>query len=947
MVKTASGLGHQRFRDLARTLSERGFCGEIISGVAGRAAMSTDNSVYQIVPDLVLAPRNADDLALAMQVLGLPDFSDIPVTGRGGGTGTNGQALNRGVVVDFRRFMNRVLHLNLKEGWVDVEPGIVLDSLNEYLAPHGVFFAPTTSTASRCTIGGMIGTDAAGKGSHVYGKTGDHTISLNLMLSGGEMIDTETFQVSHPELADEISAACADALPEFVTRIPKLPRRFSGYDLYGTLPEHGMLHLHRLIVGAESTLGLVTRARLKLTPRPAFTQLVLVAFSSLDAALRASASILGHNPVAIEILDERTQDRASAAGMLDHLPEKLRQPGTSCAFVEFSANNEDALDEQIRRFIDDLPRLSGATAHHLATQPQEIAQFWSVRAAAVGLLAKSREGVEPVSGIEDCAVAPDRLADFVADFRSLLARHGLECGIYGHADVGCIHIRPLLNLETEAASDAYAALSRDVYELTLRHGGIFWGEHGKGVRGEYLKDFAGETVFQSFLRIKRAFDPKNRFNPGKLVRLDSQPMTVRKTPFRQIASGKDNGFDHAFACNGNAACLSQSSRQAMCPSFKATGDVRHSPKGRAEALKAWQAADLDQKIEMADEVFSILDGCLGCKACASSCPVRIDIPELKSRFLEDHYKRSRRPVRDHAVIALERFAPFIDRLRVIAGLLSMSGIPDLCAGIMGYVDLPAFDLSTRLNRIAPLATEDVVDALPETANPVIVVVDPFCGLFDLQAVSDICGGFRELGYTPLLSPILSGGKSAHVKGARETFRKVARRTQEQLEKLCSLGLPLIGTDPAFVLMLRFEYRNIGLHDISKVQLADEFLIERLDAGDTWPQFRSGKIIVLRHCTEASVTGPANDNWLRIFSALGMDCEVPEIGCCGMSGLYGHEKRHVETSRALFDMSWREHVEPCIQLAATGFSCRCQTKRLTQLTASHPLAFVKPEFHIQQ
>lgn len=931
----------RRLVELERALEKAGFRGEVGLDFASRQASSTDNSVYQIVPDAVIAPRDAEDVALLMRVLNGAAFTGLAVTARGGGTGTNGQSLNRGVVVDFRRFMHRVLDIDPAGEWVEVEPGIVLDDLNQQIAHTGRFFAPNTSTSNRCTVGGMASTDASGKGSRIYGKTADNVLGLELVLASGQRLDSAVPAPgwAEPMLA-AVAAGCDAGRAPLLARVPQLSRRFSGLDLERARPDGQRLEWWRLPIGAEGTLGLITRLRLRLVPKPAHTLLSVLAFDSFPNVLAATRRLLRSDPLAIEVMDEWVQQLAQQAGLLDNLPEVLRGSGAEApvyAFVEFAGDDAEELRRRAAACTAEAAGLPGYRAAMTTENAAEIAHLWSVRSASVGLLGASADARRPIAFVEDCVVPPENLAAFVAEFGAVLRRHGLRYGIYGHADVGCLHVRPALDMDDEADRKRYKAVSDAVFETVTRHGGIFWGEHGKGIRGDYLEAFVGPEAFAAFRAIKRAFDPPNRFNPGKLMAESGARYTVSGAPLRQARAAPDDPMAKAFECNGNALCLTYAARMPMCPSFKISAELKHSPKGRAEALRGLQQAKRDgvATAAMESDVYEALAGCLGCKACAGACPTHVDIPEMRSHFLADYHQRHRRPLADHLAIWMERLSPWGDRLRGPLRLATALPFYGWLGKAAGMVDLPRVARGARA-----LGVPKFRPGMGIEGRGVLLVQDPFTNLFDAEAISDMARGLTALGYAPLLLPLLPAGKAAHVKGDRAGFRRQAERLRAHLVAAAGHGLPLVGVDPAFVYMLRSEYRRAGLDDLPKVLAVEEFLLAEHAEGRSLRRAAPGpKVTLLLHCTERSLRPAARADWKRVFDLLGLVAEVPEAGCCGMAGMFGHEQRHQDWSRGLYDLSWRGAVAGAEQVAATGFSCRCQIGRLDSRPAATPLGLI--------
>lgn len=665
-----------------------------------------------------------------------------------------------------------------------------------------------------------------------------------------------------------------------------------------------------------------------------------------SAEINTSGEILEHDPLAIEIMDEWVARLAREAGLTDALPLTVRgshDRPVSHMFVELVGDEEATLNarsERLAGFVADFPGVLGT---YLTQDAAEQKRLWGVRAAAVGLLSKREGRRRPVAFIEDSVVPVENLVSFVDGFDTLMRRHGLSYGIYGHIDVGCLHVRPALDLDTQADRAVFEAVSDAVYALCNENGGIFWGEHGKGIRGAYLPDFVGPVAYGALQRVKEALDPRERFNPGKLVVIQRRRLGIMDLPFRKGNAVGDT-YEKSFHCNGNSTCLSFSRATPMCPSYQATRDNRQSPKGRADALRHWRQAKLNGETDIADreeDVFQALSTCLSCNACASRCPVQVSIPNMKSAFLSEYYQSRRRPLRDHVVTLMEAGAGLVEATRpmmrlgmaigggVVTTLLRMKDAPEISRKGLR-------DIGHRVFR-----WDD--DAIRQSPASVLVLADPFTTMFDVEAVEAVCGGLALLGYTPVIVTLPAGAKSSHVLGMQGRYRKRAARQIDALRRLTHSGIPLVAVDPAFALLARQEYRHLD-PQTPHVLLVQEYLASRLAAGDRWPRVTSSMPRkLMAHCTEVAALPGTLKIWTEVLASAGIAVQAVETGCCGMAGLFGHDKKNQSMSRNLFDGSWAKHVAGETDVFATGFSCRCQVERFSLSRASHPMQLLTDSF----
>jgi FAD/FMN-containing dehydrogenase/Fe-S oxidoreductase len=994
------------YREFLAQLAARGFSGEIRSDYATRLVAATDNSVYQLVPVAVIFPRHEADVALALQLAHADSFRDIKLSPRGGGTGTNGQALCDGVIMDVSRHQNQILELNLGERWVRVEPGVILDQLNDYLRPHGVFFAPNLSPSSRATLGGMINTDACGKGSRVYGKTSNHVLELRSVLMDGSSWVSQRVSPAElekikrrPGLVGEVHRM----VDEIVTRrrgtiakqFPRLARFLTGYNLAHVYDAEGGFNLNYILAGSEGTLAVVTQAKLRLTPLPKHKQLFAVRYADFDAALRAANVLVQSDPGAIETVDSTIVGLAkndviwhTVAHLLDGAGEA---PLAAVNLIEFESDDADVVARKVSELTSALDAERGlpgkATGYTIATQSQDIAALWGLRKKGVGLLGNAKGERRPVPFVEDTAVPPERLADYIRDFRAILDRHGLRYGMFGHVDVGCLHVRPALNLRDPEDGRLLRQISDEVTLLVKSYGGVLWAEHGKGFRSEYSPTFFGPELYQELRKVKGAFDPYNQLNPGKLAtpptsgeRLVSIDAKKRGDFDREIAADARARFDTAVHCNGNGQCFDYNPDHVMCPSSKVTRDRIHSPKGRAGILREWlrlmtsaghdpgkspgkgtggRRSRREAPEDFSHEVYDAMNGCLACKACATQCPVKVDVPELRAEFLAQYHTRYRRPLKDYFMAGLELtlvlmgraprfFNWFFERGWFLEGLKRWVGIvdsPKLSEERLSLALVARGAEKFDLKKLRGLDPED-------KKKTVLVAQDVFTTFYETHVALAVYDVLTRLGLNVIFLPFRENGKALHIKGFMQRFRRVVRRNSRFYTRVAELGIPIVGIEPATTLTYRGEYRaalaspgaghtHAPSTEPFRIQLLQEYLSRKLlelrPGASTAKGARS--LLLFGHCTERTEEVKSEEQWRTVFRAFGVELEAQGIGCCGMCGAYGHEAVHYEESRGVFEMSWGKRLPKdgaAVRVLAQGHSCRSQLKRFAGFVPRHPM-----------
>ncbi|MCT8606312.1 FAD-binding oxidoreductase [Glaesserella parasuis] len=1002
-------------------LKQQHFSGDIASNYADRLSLTTDNSVYQQLPQAILFPKSVADVVILTKLAQKTAFQALTFTPRGGGTGTNGQSLNNNIIVDLSRHLTQILELNVQERWVRVQAGVVKDQLNQFLKPHGLFFSPELSTSNRATLGGMINTDASGQGSLQYGKTSDHILAIKAVLMNGDILETQAVKTDNffanvdqlnltangKKLHSEIFQRCQALRPTVLKELPQLNRLLTGYDLKNVFNDDlSEFNLTRILTGSEGSLAFICEAKLNLLPLPEYRTLINIKYNSFDAALRSAPFMLQAQALSVETVDSKVLNLAKQDivwhSVSDLLTEDEHNPILGINIVEYASNDKAQNEARIAKLCQALDEkiqngTSGIIGYQLCNDLASIEKIYAMRKKAVGLLGNTKGWAKPIAFVEDTCVPPEHLADYIVEFRQLLDDHGLDYGMFGHVDAGVLHVRPALDLCDKAQVAKFKAISDQVVELTAKYGGLIWGEHGKGMRSAYGERFFGETLWKELRYIKQLFDPQNRLNPGKICTpLDSQASLypidsqMRADLDRQIPIQVREAFKGAMNCNGNGLCFNFDVHSTMCPSMKVSGNRLFSPKGRATLVREWlrllaeqnvspdelifekqqtsaKLVDFAKKIrnqwrksqeyDFSHEVKSAMDTCLACKACASQCPIKIDVPTFRSQFNELYHRRYLRPLKDYVVANLEFVAPIMAKQPKLFNFFSANKLAEtVVSKTIGMVDLPALSVPTlqqqlveigyqgkTLEELEQLATSGQLDT--EICKYVLVVQDPFTSYYDAKVVADFVQLAQKLGFKAIVLPFNPTGKAQHIKGFLHKFANTARTQAELLNRVAKLGIAMVGVDPALTLIYREEYRQILKDDCGefKVLLAHEWLLAQLKNGSLDHCKKSAETDRLpwhlfAHCTESTSLPNSLKEWQQIFAHFGETLTAENIGCCGMAGTFGHETKHLAMSKGIYAQSWQVKLQgkTLSRCLATGYSCRSQVKRMEHQLLKHPV-----------
>jgi FAD/FMN-containing dehydrogenase/ferredoxin len=660
--------------------------GEVRFDALSRALYATDASVYQIFPLGVVVPKNRADILHTLEVC---RRFRCPVTMRGGGTSQAGQSIGSGVQIDTSKYYNRILEVNAEERWASVEPGVVLDELNAHLRPLGLRFAPDISTASRATIGGMVANNSSGARSVLYGKTIDHVLELTVALSDGSVVEFREIPRNEIPKGDTLEAACYRTVLELASmhgaeierRYPKILRRVSGYNLDEFTDPSKPVNLAKIITGSEGTLGIILDMKLRLVPLPRAKAIMVIMFGELLEALEAAPVILRHNPSAIEIMDRSILDHARANLTLERIRAKFVEGDPAATLcVEFYADEKDQLPPRLAALEQDLRSRNLGYAYHPETDLAGQAEMWSLREAALGLSTAMKGDAKSISFVEDTAVAPEKLRDYIGRFQKIIQKYETTAGIYAHASVGCLHVRPVINLKTAEGVNKFERIAQEVADLVLEFGGTISGEHGDGlVRSPFLRQMFGDELYGALRQVKLTFDPLGILNPGKII--DAPPLTSSlRLGAGYRTAAPETWFDYSEyggmggaveMCSGVGACRKKISG-TMCPSYMVTQEEVHSTRGRANALRLAMNGQLGDSGLDDKRVFEALDLCLECRACRTECPASVDMASLKSEFLAKYWSEHGTPLRARALANIEGLAAWGSRFAPLSNLIASS-----------------------------------------------------------------------------------------------------------------------------------------------------------------------------------------------------------------------------------------------------------------------------------
>lgn len=951
------------FAALARELAAA-ITGEVRTDALARVLYSTDASIYEIVPDGVVFPKSVVDVVATVRFCA---EHGVPVTARGAGTGLAGNAVNRGLQLDCSRYLNRIIAIDPVARTARVEPGVVLDELNALLEPHGLQFPPDVATSSRATIGGMIANNSAGAHSIVYGRTSDHVQSIDVVLSDGSLVtwgrSSQLSALSYQP--DSLALRCEEVVSEtlkehadeIAARFPKVMRSNGGYPLDRMRTIDGRLNLEQLFCGSEGTLGIIVAATLNLIPLPKHKGLAVVHFDTLAQALNTVPDMLAHKPAAVELLDGYILAATKDNPVMLRKRWFLEGDPAAIQIVEFYEDTPAAVEERLATLVADLKASKIGYAWPVITDAARQTDVWDVRKGGTGLLMSRPGETQPYDFVDDTAVDPARLGDYMTKFGEILREEGIElAGYYGHASVGLLHVRPALNLRKREDIARLRRIGDRVSTLVAEFGGAMTGEHGDGlVRSCWIEKTYGPKLVAAFKRIKETFDPRNIFNPNKIV--DPLPMDANfrygegfeaQQPATILDFSPHDGMAGMVQkCEGLGQCR-QRLVGTMCPSYMATGNELHTTRARANALRvALSNRGLLQGLSDPglDEV---MDLCLACKACKTECPTGVDMARLKAEWLSHRNERLGVPRRSKIVAASVAMAKWGSHFAPLSNWVMQSHLTRIVMehlyGLDRRVPPPRFAHRTFRQWFAKHCST----AAPGRARPkVVYFADTWANFYHPQVGRATVKVLEALGYEVLVPPTKCCGRPLISKGMLRDARKLAEANVAVLAPYAERDIAIVGTEPSCVSVLLDELpqmirtpsaRKIGQHALN----IEAFVAAELRKNPQALRFRSDppKLLYHGHCHQKALMGTADALALLTACTNGQATEIGS-GCCGMAGAFGHEVEHYDVAQAVGE----QRLFPAIrargdaEIAVSGFSCRHHIAQHTAVNARHMIEYV--------
>ena len=936
--------------------------GEVKFDQVTRMIYSTDASIYQIEPLGVVIPRSVEDVIATIETA--INFN-VPVLPRGGGTSLAGQTIGRSIVIDFSKYLNNVIEINQEEKWARVQPGIILDELNHQIRDLNLLFSPDPSTSSRGNVGGAIGNNSCGAHSIVWGKTVDNVIELNGVLSNGDQVkftelsgsdfdlkmDGESFE---SEIYRKLSSVIADNKEEITNRFPKIQRRVSGYNL-DELISPGNLNMARFVTGSEGTLLTITDAKVNLVEIPKIKALGVIHFDDMFKSMEATPLVLESKPSAVEMIGEMILKQAKSNIVYSKMMDFIDGEPQSLLVVEYTGDSFSEIDSKLNSLENLIKskRLGYSVVRLLSNSDQN--KVWNVRKAGLGLMMNSPGDAKPIPFVEDTAVDPQLLPEFVRKFDLIVKENGTTAGYYGHASVGCLHIRPVINLKNQVGVDQMTSIADSVSDLVLEFGGSLSGEHGDGlVRSSFNKKMFGSKIYNAFNDVKLAFDPKNIMNPGKIVDSQSIQENLKIGPNykpEQIKTNfnfhKENGFNSAIEmCNGQGACK-KIIGGTMCPSYMVTRDEEHSTRGRANALRGYISGKLTAENSV-DRIREVLDLCLECKACKSECPSNVDMTKLKYEFLHQYHQNKRYSLRDFIFGNFRKFAQYGSAMAPISNWVMRNDIFRKILfsfiGIDHRRKIPEFAQHSFTNWYQN--NRNIFGPHKKNSTKVILFPDTFTNYNHPEIGINTYKVLVSLGYEVVVPELKCCGKPLLSKGMLPKAKSLASENIKILSQIIDHDSVIVGIEPSCLLTIFDDYPDLLNQDleikniINKVMLVGDLIVRDFSKGLPDKLFKAvdSKVLFHGHCHQKSLFGTSKINQLlNLLPSIVV--EEIQSGCCGMAGTFGFESEHYEISIKMAKKNLVDKINNQsgdFLLVSDGISCRQQIDHTLGIKSLHAM-----------
>ncbi len=948
---------------------------EVLFDAYSRGRYATDASIYQIEPVGVVIPKTENDAQVALQIAREEGVAVLP---RGGGTSQCGQTVGAALVIDSSKYLKEILSFDREAKTVCVQPGVVLDQLNAWLKPHGLWYPVDVSTSAQATLGGMAGNNSCGSRSIRYGNMVHNVRAIDAVMADGAeynfgAVPGDLSKLEAPrgylDLVRKIRAIAAREAEEIEHRFPKVLRRVGGYNLDSVNGDgHNMSHL---LVGSEGTLAYSKRLHLDLSPLPKHKTLGICHFPTFYRSMEAPQHIVKLQPAAVELVDRTmiglARSNPAFRGIVDRC---VRGDPDAILLVEFAGddlNEQVAKLKQLVELMGDLGLPGGVVEITDATLQRE---FWEVRKAGLNIMMSMKGDGKPVSFIEDCAVPLEHLAEYTDRLTQVFAKHGTQGTWYAHASVGCLHVRPILNMRDDGARKM-RAIAEEASELVREYKGAYSGEHGDGlVRSEWIAPMFGPRITAAFEEIKDIFDPQNVMNPGKIVRpskMDDRALFRYKPGYtvQRRSTVLDwsewGGFDKAVEmCNNNGHCR-KFDAGTMCPSFRATGEEQHLTRGRANTLRLALSGQLPgvpgEDAFVSQSMFETMELCVSCKGCRRECPTGVDMAKMKIEFLHHYRRRHGLRLRDRVVAYLPRYAPWAARFGWLANLRDrVPGLASLSERLLGFSakrSLPRWQqpyLQTSRNYARSGRDGSLATVADIAANSVVLFVDTFSNYFESENAMAATRVLEAAGYRVHFAQEADGarplccGRTFLASGLVDEAKAEAQRTLDALKPYVERGVPIVGLEPSCLLGLRDEFLSMlpGPETTALALTAltfEEFIAREADAGRFKLQLKAlpqKKALLHGHCHQKSFdVMPAVTKVLRLVP--GLEVQVVESSCCGMAGSFGFEAAHYDVSMKMAEASLLPKVREAAAdtlIVADGTSCRHQIHDGAQRDALH-------------